>query len=318
MTEKRQPNNQIKNFEKRVRDRAFYEGQRDAGSSNEDNWKQAVRHELLIEEAARNSSEISKGVFDERIGPAVDARIKPKTREIGKVLGEIIGQANEDRGKTKLRTREIGHQIGRTIWQGEENRKKIEVLAEKVDNAAKKADEAMAKPVPKGDKGETGSTGKIPRWMVPAFIGLAALAVVGAYGAYFYSKPEGNNVETINGTPTTGEAAGTPRLTNVISDEKGDSRVVIEPDGRIWQDRIQPGNKPYELSFTMPTTGNMTRIFNGINAQLLEDTDRNGEPDTLVAGGVNGKEVTLTPGGWYKAEGGANNGGFSLEVPTGN
>lgn len=293
MTEKRQPNNQIENFEKRVRDRAFYEGQRDAGSSNEDNWKQAVRHELLIEEAARNSSGISKGVFDERIGPAVDAHIKPKTRE-------------------------IGHQIGKTIRQGEENRKKIKVLAEKVDDAAKKADEAMAKPGPKGDKGETGSTGKIPRWMVPAFIGLAALAVVGAYGAYFYSKPEGNNVETINGTPTTGEAAGTPRLTNVISDEKGDSRVVIEPDGRIWQDRIQPGNKPYELSFTMPTTGNMTRIFNGINAQLLEDTDRNGEPDTLVAGGVNGKEVTLTPGGWYKAEGEANNGGFSLEVPTGN
>ncbi|MDP2638305.1 MAG: hypothetical protein Q8P26_04555 [Candidatus Levybacteria bacterium] len=97
--------------------------------------------------------------------------------------------------------------------------------------------------------------------------------------------------------------------------------VVMEADGRIWQPNvstIQGGTVPTEVIFKNPDLEqNQTRIFNGINARLIEDANRNGvvdNADVLVAGGVNGKEVTLKPGAQYIAQIGLNNGGFELKA----
>lgn len=97
--------------------------------------------------------------------------------------------------------------------------------------------------------------------------------------------------------------------------------VVEESDGRIWMpnvDKLTNGTQPTTVVFTTsPFDQNQTRTFNGINARIIEDINRNKKidpKDRLVVGGVNRKEVTLTPGTQYIAEIGPKNGSFSLEV----
>lgn len=126
----------------------------------------------------------AKTLFDGRIGPAVDARIKPKTKKIGEVLGQVIGQVKKDRAE-------------------------IKGLSEKVDNAVKNSDVAVKTANDALGKAEEASENKrVPRWMVGALIGLSALAT----GAYFFPRPIENNVGVIDNTPKTSQAAGAPRL----------------------------------------------------------------------------------------------------------
>jgi hypothetical protein len=114
-------------------------------------------------------------------------------------------------------------------------------------------------------------------------------------------------VPSMPAAPSQSETSGCSSSIGVISVEKDWRRVVLEGDGRIWQDQITNGNAPYEVSFTAPCTGNMQRLFNGVNATLLLDGQ-------VVASGGNGVSITLVPGGHYTVQGGSGNGGFSLEV----
>lgn len=91
------------------------------------------------------------------------------------------------------------------------------------------------------------------------------------------------------------------------------ARVIIQPDGRIWQDQNQPSTNEqnsFNVEFTLPGTlpGGNARIWNGIRCVLSKD-------GAVIARNSNGLAVDLVPGGKYMAscEQGVNN-GFSLDL----
>lgn len=105
-----------------------------------------------------------------------------------------------------------------------------------------------------------------------------------------------------------------PRQLSEVSDWR---RVVLESDGRIWQDKIgavEP-TAGYEVTFTAPIAGSMYREFKGVSAELWIDGAANSGRSTLVAAGANCVAISLVPGAQYKVIGKPGNSGFSLEVP---
>ncbi|OQA93547.1 MAG: hypothetical protein BWY24_00418 [Microgenomates group bacterium ADurb.Bin219] len=100
----------------------------------------------------------------------------------------------------------------------------------------------------------------------------------------------------------------------VISDRKDQFRVVWDCSRRIWQDSLPDEGTQrvaYEISFTAPVGGNA--IFNGVNAVLEQDENKDGTPDKVIAANKNGIVVTLTKGGWYRVKNGTFNGGFEIK-----
>lgn len=100
----------------------------------------------------------------------------------------------------------------------------------------------------------------------------------------------------------------------VISDAKDWKRVVWDCAGRIWQDKLLPegdGRIAYDVSFTSPVGGDA--VFNGSNAVLLFDKDKNGVPEETVAANKNGVSIVLVKDGWYQVKNGTFNGGFEIK-----
>lgn len=131
-------------------------------------------------------------------------------------------------------------------------------------------------------------------------------------GTYVARCDAGNNNSFALELGRTVEASPAPGKPGVVSVETDWRRVILEPDGRIWQDQIYEGAPSYEVTFTVPANlpGGNDRTFKGTNA-VLHEGDKNGP---TLAGNVAAKTVTLKPGQKYTVVGGDKNGGFALEL----
>lgn len=100
--------------------------------------------------------------------------------------------------------------------------------------------------------------------------------------------------------------------TAVISPEKDWKRVVYDGANRIWQDQLLSGSErpAFDCSFTAPFGG--AAVFNGVNAELWLDSNKDGTPDTLIASKGNNISIVLIQDGWYKVVNGPFNGGFEI------
>jgi hypothetical protein len=106
-------------------------------------------------------------------------------------------------------------------------------------------------------------------------------------------------------------------MVDVISPENDFRTMVRMGDGRLYQPCLpEEAVRPvFDLSFTgycvgEPETCKMT--VHTINSALWWDSDKDGDPDQMLASHVGSKVVTIHNGGWYKIVAGEHNGGLDL------
>lgn len=158
----------------------------------------------------------------EKLLEIVDARIRPKTGRIGKVLGHVIGQAKKD--KVEI--------------QGFAN--KAENAAKVSENAAKRAEDAAAKTEKKSSKS------KFPTWIVAGVLGAAAMGLA-TWGVMEITDNDGkDSIVTTGGIHTMqmGETYTVPANSIVTGD------VLAKIDGELMR-----------LYDNDPTTGLIVKVL---------------------------------------------------------